>query len=94
MDVYVYQSAFLCEDCAMKVSADRAPSDDSDQYPVGPYPDGGGEADCPHHCDHCGLFLRNPLTGDGERYIQAQIAQSPLTYTTRAWLDFYRPVID
>jgi len=36
-------------------------SDDCDEYPVGPYPEGGGEADYPRHCDHCGLFLRNPL---------------------------------
>ena len=33
---------------------------ESDSYPQGPYADGGGEADSPQHCDHCGLFLETP----------------------------------
>ena len=38
---------------------------DSDDLPKGPYSNGGGEADTPQHCDGCGAFLENPLTGDG-----------------------------
>ncbi len=44
--------------------------DDSEQWPQGPYPDGGGEADCPQHCDCCGAFLENPLTDDGDSYVR------------------------
>lgn len=43
---------------------------DSSEYPKGPYPDGGGEADSPQHCGGCGLFLENPLTEDGWRYVR------------------------
>lgn len=42
---------------------------DSDDYPKGPYSDGGGEADTPQHCDKCGVLLENPLTSDGEAYV-------------------------
>lgn len=74
MDAYIFQAALLCNHCAMGVCAvsitnpdDR---DDSDHWPQGPYSDGGGEADSPQHCDHCGTFLANPLTGDGESYVR------------------------
>ena len=53
MDVYMFQAAFICEDCTQKVkSSVKVPAKpgieetyDSDNYPKGPYPDGGGEAD-------------------------------------------------
>jgi len=80
MDVYVLKGAFLCEECAMPIRAATA-SDDCDEYPVGPYPEGGGEADYPRHCAHCGLFLENPLTKDGERLMGLDSS-------------VYRPVID
>ena len=48
---------------------------ESDYYPQGPYADGGGEADSPQHCDHCGLFLENPLTGDGNRYVNEKLTE-------------------
>ena len=38
---------------------------DSDDLPKGPIAQGGGEADTPRHCEGCGQFLANPLTGDG-----------------------------
>lgn len=50
---------------------------DSDDYPKGPYPDGGGEADCPQHCDTCGEFLGNPLTDDGRQYVRDALARAP-----------------
>lgn len=84
MDVYIYAAALLCEDCgeAQRKHLDEAfaengaapgtDEDDSDRYPQGPYPDGGGEADSPQHCDQCGTFLENPLTGDGYAYLREQ----------------------
>jgi hypothetical protein len=48
---------------------------DSDDLPKGPYADGGGEADSPQHCDACGLFLENPLTGDGTRYVNEKLIE-------------------
>jgi hypothetical protein len=74
VDAFVYCAALLCSDCGEAARKDitgagHAPADpenessyDSDQFPKGPYPDGGGEADAPQHCDHCGTFLENPLT--------------------------------
>lgn len=81
-DVYMYRAAFLCSHCAGQVMEDldrrgMKPADiadeasfDSDDYPKGPYPNGGGEADTPQHCDHCDAFLDNPLTSDGEEYVR------------------------
>src|SRR5437870_2158559 len=93
MNVYVYQAALLCEDCGVKArleltAAAKAPADpddegsyDSDDFPKGPYPGGGGEADSPQHCDsgtecvnalvcrhgthELGAFLENDLTAEG-----------------------------
>ena len=48
---------------------------DSDDLPKGPYPDGGGDADTPQHCDGCGLFLENPLTSDGYRYVNEKLIE-------------------
>jgi hypothetical protein len=54
-DVYAYQGALLCDDCAGRVveqlRRDGTGDDgDSDTYPQGPCTDGGGEADSPQHC--------------------------------------------
>jgi hypothetical protein len=85
MNVYIFQAALLCESCG-KATADQLRESikslhpefeeenestfDSDYFPKGPYPDGGGEADTPQHCDHCHAFLENPLTADGVTYVQ------------------------
>ena len=78
MNVFVYQAALLCEECGLAererlspwgLTPPAADSEDSDLWPQGLYPNGGGEADTPNHCDHCGLFLENPLTSDGEAYV-------------------------
>lgn len=106
MEAYIYQAALLCEDCGITtrrsiIEADNAPDDpsdestyDSDDFPKGPYADGGGEADCPQHCDQCGVFLENPLTQEGYKYIREEIAanvQQPnfSGSTAKEWLDFY-----
>jgi hypothetical protein len=51
------------------------PWTDSDSYPQGPYSNDGGEADCPQHCDVCGIFLENPLTGEGIRYVREKLTE-------------------
>lgn len=80
MDVYVFQAALICTDCSHGVQGALVKPDhvdmhdessyDSDDWPKGPYSDGGGEADSPQHCDMCGVFLDNPLTPDGETYVR------------------------
>jgi hypothetical protein len=80
MDVYLYAADLFCEDCGDKIKAslaaqadpDNESTWDSDEYPKGPYAEGGGEADSPQHCDDCGVFLENPLTNDGARYVVEQ----------------------
>lgn len=86
MDVYIYQAALLCACCGERTRKEIEQETGSSQqmletgvgsegYPDGPYPDGGGEADSPQHCDQCGVFLENPLTGDGYAYLREQAAE-------------------
>ncbi len=87
MNVFIYRAALLCEDCAKlqmeqlneSFSANGAlpgnADDDSDRYPQSPYSNGGGEADCPQHCDCCGVFLENVLTDAGVAYVKEQAAK-------------------
>jgi hypothetical protein len=90
MDVFIYQAALLCAPCATEIKSaiewqnmiagrditQRCRSwEDSDSYPQGPHADGGGEADTPQHCDGCGLFLENPLTQDGYRYVNEKLIE-------------------
>lgn len=96
MDVYIYQAALLCEACGDAVIArDDAGvnTGDSDDYPQGPYPGGGGEADTPQHCDHCHLFLENPLTGDGYNYVRDAVARDAAlgrkSVAVEVWAPFY-----
>lgn len=46
---------------------------DSDDFPKGPFPNGGGEADSPQHCDDCGRFLMNPLTPEGYAHVRDRL---------------------
>jgi hypothetical protein len=62
---------------------------DSDDYPKGPYRDGGGESDCPQHCDHCNTFLENPLTEEGEEYVRQAVAENPTSPAIEEWGHFY-----
>lgn len=94
MNAYIYQAALLCEDCAREVRASlvvKCLNDgqhDSETYPQGPYPDGGGEADCPQHCDHCGEFLDNPLTDEGARNLRHMLLRRWTRYRDDyPWLD-------
>ena len=114
MQVYIYCADIYCEDCGEKIrdqySCDGlAPDDpndettyDSDEYPKGPYPDGGGEADCPQHCGsgaHCenaielsdgrkiGVWLENDLTTDGVAYVRKAIQDGG--EVAELWAEWY-----
>ena len=106
MDIYTYQGELLCEDCGEYArerldKEGKSPADpddestfDSDDYPKGPYPDGGGEADCPQHCGNCDIFLENPLTADGLLYVTDALAEYANTGRGRKevlqdWADCY-----
>jgi hypothetical protein len=102
-DVYMFQGALLCEDCGRDVQDNlrkkgKAPEDeddeesfDSDDFPKGPFGDGGGEADTIHHCDSnesclnaielpcgskIGAWLGNSLTSEGEEWLAKSIRES------------------
>ncbi len=104
MDTYIYQAALWCEDCGLvirerlkhgTITSDTDETEyDSDDYPKGPYLDGGGEADSPQHCDGCGVFLENPLTSDGYLYVMEQVSEDIETGrmdspTIVTWAPFY-----
>lgn len=73
MNAYIYQADLWCEDCIEEVKKTLTPPEnpddehtyDSDDYPKGPYPDGGGESDCVQCCAGCHCLLENDLTADG-----------------------------
>lgn len=83
MDAYIYKADCYCSDCALALqemikednpeAAERFEQgvQDSEEYPVGPFPDGGGEADSPQHCGNqsCMVFLMNPLTDEGKEFV-------------------------
>jgi hypothetical protein len=97
-DVYIYDADLLCADCGEKVKERLAPPDDpdseesfdSDDYPQGPYGEGGGESDTPQHCGSCGMFLGNPLTKDGVDYVAMAIeGNDGDPKILEIWRDFY-----
>jgi hypothetical protein len=97
MKAYTYQAALLCEDCGramqehLLASMDKpANLDDGDHFPQGPFPDGGGEADCPQHCDYCGTFLENPLTREGELYVREAIVRAAIIPGAGAYVQEWR----
>src|SRR5438477_360639 len=108
MDAYVFQAALYCEACGERLKEDLdtrgvEDSGDSDDYPQGPYPEGGGESDSPQHCDsgeECataerlgrravGAFLENPLTDEGRAYVEQAVAENPESEAVKRWADFY-----
>lgn len=84
-NAFIYAADLYCEDCGNTIRADltaagKAPANPSDEssydssdFPKGPYPDGGGEADSPCHCGACHAFLGNPLTPDGLAYVSGAL---------------------
>lgn len=71
MNTYIYKADLYCESCGEQIrerlqsTAPDDPNDehtyDSDDYPKGPYPNGGGEADFEHFCAECTEPLNNPV---------------------------------
>jgi|ETNvirnome_6_100_1030635.scaffolds.fasta_scaffold06265_5 hypothetical protein len=105
MEAYMYRAAFYCSDCAHEIGMvchiehhGRNFSNlcDSECTPIGAYPDGGGEADTPQHCDTCREFLENPLTDDGREYVREAIEQINDwdTATVTIWREFYGDTLD
>ena len=109
MRAYAYRSALYCEPCGLAIIAREFPAwpngedpqydtGDSNDYPQGPYADGGGEADSPHHCDACMALLENPLTDDGMAYVRNVVAVEtercgklgrPVSELVAEWSAFY-----
>ena len=102
-DVYMFQGTLYCEDCGRDIQdkirkEGKAPEEeddeesfDSDDFPKGPYGDGGGESDSIHHCDSneaclnaielpcrskIGAWLGNDLTDDGAEWLSNSIKES------------------
>lgn len=109
MDAYIFQAALYCPDCTRQIKRElkkegKDPRDfedehtyDSDEYPKGPFSEGGGEADSPQHCDACHVFLENPLTGDGEDYVREAVNEDrearrrgrKANHVVGEWKEFY-----
>ena len=117
MQAYIYCADIYCADCGKTIrktirKAGTAPPDpadessyDSDEYPKGPYADGGGEADSPQHCGNhgdcfnaitldgghkIGAWLENPLTSDGVQYVANEIADATGdTEVLQLWAEWY-----
>ena len=114
MDAYIYCADIYCAYCGEAIRAQItregfAPADpddeygyDSDEFPKGPFMDGGGEADCPQHCgagadclnalelsdgSRIGAFLDNPLTSEGVDYVRAAIREGG--EVAALWGDWY-----
>lgn len=111
MNCYIYQGGLYCEDCGQDirkrlkqgldsyVDVANESSYDSDDYPKGPLPNGGGESDIPQHCDSgddclngiilqdgrkVGCFLENPLTADGYHFLNSCDSE-----VADIWKEFY-----
>lgn len=101
MNIYLYQAALLCGECGDKCKEEQAPpsnpsdehSFDSNDFPKGPYASDYNEADNPYHCDHCGVFLENPLTSEGVsslyRMVLKALKDSKWSNALLEWVDFY-----
>jgi len=101
MNAYIYQADIYCEECGALIRQEldeqgACPADptdestfDSDEYPKGPYADGGGEADCPQHCAACGVFLENSLTSEGVAYVKEAAIDPFRGQAAAEWLQFY-----
>jgi hypothetical protein len=111
MKCYIYAADCYCEKCgeALKqlLPKPKKPDDentfDSDEYPKGPYSNGGGESDSPQHCgsgEECldatiidgekhGCFLENDLTEDGQKSLQ-ELHKDRNSPVTAFWIAHYK----
>ena len=115
MEAYIYCADIYCELCGESIreritlegNSPDNPEDettyDSDEFPKGPFIDGGGESDCPQHCasgkdclqaleidgEKYGAFLENDLTTEGVRYVTEQLKESPESPIPQLWKKYY-----
>ena len=94
MDFYIFQADTYCQLCASGIKArldpPPTPEDewtfDSDEYPKGAFDSDYEESDSPDHCASCQIFLKNPLTSDGEAYIRELALEDNIP---QEWREFY-----
>ena len=104
MRVYTYQGDIFCEDCAAAYRPKDNPSEDwQGPFPEGggeadaPQHCGMGahcvNADtCPAHDKHpIGIFLENPLTTDGRRYVEQKCREDIRSGRGCVALDIWAP---
>ena len=79
-DAYIYCADLYCASCAERIMRELPkPAEepfDSEEYPCGPYADGGGESDSVQHCADCGAMLENPLTEEGLESLRDFLAET------------------
>ena len=117
MDAFIYAADLFCEDCGERIreqltregKAPANPDDehtyDSDYFPKGPFPDGGGEADTVCHCAggkdcpnaiefgdgfKAGCMLENDLTNYGVEWLKEQAREAPDNELVQLWMKTYR----
>lgn len=87
---YIYQADTYCDDCGERICSSLrgthpalCPEDDmdtasydSDDFPK-PYMQKSEEPDIPEHCAQCSVFLTNPLTSEGYKYVQSALNELP-----------------
>jgi len=114
MKAFIYCADVYCEACGEDIrrrlteegKAPAEPDDectyDSDDFPKGPYKDGGGKSDSPQHCgsgEDClnptvidgekyGCFLENELTEEGKRYVTDELNDDPGP-VVKFWAEHY-----
>jgi len=105
MEAYVYKAELYCLACGHEIvtnlmAENNCPANtldessyDSDDFPKGPYPNGGGSSDTPQHCAKCGVFLENPLTTEGVDYVREVVNSTPRSIVAK-WKTFYRDQIE
>jgi hypothetical protein len=104
MNVYIYCADIYCEQCGIKIMADciasgKYPDDiddetsyDSDEFPKGPFENGGGESDCPQHCGSGGDCV-NAYTPDGwfhrkvGMFLENDLTSDGIEYVVTGFLD-------
>lgn len=89
-EAYIYCADIYCESCGeairkrltdegMIVDTADEYSYDSDDFPKGPFPDGGGEADCPQHCGSGEACLEAITLTEGDGRKVGAFLENPLT---------------
>ena len=99
---YIYQADVYCDGCGGAIcdrlklagEAPENPSDeysfDSDEYPKVADVE-NEESDTPQHCGQCHVFLENPLTSDGYKYVGEKLDRTGagLFEVESEWASFY-----